>query len=186
MKRRNFLLIVPSGLIRFSRRSKPWTNANPSALFHAAQFSKISWFWSWHTGAVCSYPWCSRPSISFGNYGFKSLSQEKHHGLLHSPISYFNRLFLLLQDLYTFSINPLNLIPCRGIDRQGYPGTSSPAFRRHQNKQSLFPLRITLISCTTNSSSIVIDTTAFILPSFSTLRPLTSVICICIPFLVSP
>ena len=38
---------------------------------------------------------------------------------------------------------------------------------------------ITLISCTTNSSSKVMDTTAFILPSFAILRTRTSVTCIC-------
>ena len=43
-----------------------------------------------------------------------------------------------------------------------------------------FSPSMTLISCTTNSSSIVIDTTAFNFPSFATtLRTLTSVICIC-------
>ena len=41
-----------------------------------------------------------------------------------------------------------------------------------------FSPSITLMSCTTNSSSSVMETTAFILPSFATFRTLTSVICI--------
>ena len=40
-----------------------------------------------------------------------------------------------------------------------------------------FSPSITLISCTTNSSSMVIETTALSLPSFATFRTLTSVIC---------
>ena len=48
---------------------------------------------------------------------------------------------------------------------------------------SPFSPSITLMSCTTNSSSIVIDTTAFILPSLATFLTRTSVIfMILIPF----
>ena len=54
-----------------------------------------------------------------------------------------------------------------------------------------FSPSITLMSCTTNSSSIVMETTAFILPSFATLLTLTSVMFIKtfpfhMPFLKSP
>ena len=77
------------------------------------------------------------------------------------------------------------LLRARAIENQCYVAELigwaislySPSFalRLGMAMKSPFSPSITLISCTTNSSSIVIDTTAFIFPSFVTLRTLTSV-----------
>ena len=71
-----------------------------------------------------------------------------------------------------------------GIDGMSAISRYSPSAERRLGIaiNSPFSPSITLISWITNSLSMVIDTIAFILPSFSTRLTLTSVTCILIPF----
>ena len=99
-----------------------------------------------------------------------------------NPLALFMRLFIshLQGCCFIFSKNnTLNHIARTGIDRMcNITVLTIRSFAaRHSDEQPLLP-SITLMSWTTNSLSSVMETMAFILPSFSILLTLTSVICI--------
>ena len=104
------------------------------------------------------------------------------------PLYFLYRSFFLCYSFLVFLENDrLDLITSGRIDRMcDIPIFSIGCFAAWHCDEKTFLSSITLMSCTTNSSSMVMETTAFIFPSFATFLTRTSVMFIfAAPFLLT-